>query len=161
MKQVVIKETPIGPLTVTARGGAVCSVEFGERPVSDVPLSPDIDAESVLRRAVSELEAYFEGKLREFTVPVTLHGPPFHTRVWKHLTRIPFGQVETYDQIARTLGSPGGARAVGNACAANPVPVIVPCHRVLAAAGLGGYGGGLPAKVWLLRHEGAEYPAIP
>jgi methylated-DNA-[protein]-cysteine S-methyltransferase len=154
VKQVVIRDTPIGPLTVAARSGRICAVHFGEKLAFQAGESPDLESEPVLGKAVLELEAYFSGDLREFTVPVALDGPPFHVRVWKHLTRIPFGQVETYGQIAQILGSPGGARAVGNACAANPVPVIVPCHRVLASAGLGGYGGGLPAKEWLLRHEG-------
>lgn len=154
MKQVVIKETPIGPLTVTAHLGRITSVEFGEKPVADTAGSPDPEADKVLTKAVAELEAYFRGELREFTVPVALDGPPFHVKVWKHLTQIPYGQVETYGQIAGVLGSQGGARAVGNACATNPVPVIVPCHRVLATGGLGGYGGGLPAKTWLLRREG-------
>jgi methylated-DNA-[protein]-cysteine S-methyltransferase len=164
MKRVIVRETPVGPLTIAARGGRICTLEFGEKPVFEKPVleEPDpwhLEDESVLNRALRELEAYFSGRLRQFTVPVTLEGPPFHKKVWLHLTTIPFGRFDTYGQVAERLGSPGAARAVGNACAANPVAVIVPCHRVLATGGLGGFGGGLKAKEWLLRHEGCRLPA--
>lgn len=161
MKQAVLRDTPIGPLTIAAHSGKICAVSFGDR-LSNVSIDetqqveePALGSESVLRQAIRELEAYFRGALRDFTVPVSLEGPPFYVRVWEHLRRIPFGQVETYGQIATSLHRPGGARAVGNACGANPVAVIVPCHRVVASGGLGGYGGGLDLKTWLLRHEGS------
>ncbi|HHX29104.1 MAG: methylated-DNA--[protein]-cysteine S-methyltransferase [Bacillota bacterium] len=156
MKTTVIRETPVGPLTIAARHGSICSLQFGEKPVVNVAEPTDSEDEVILGRAVAEVEAYFRGELREFTVPVTLEGPPFHSKVWRYLAKIPFGRVESYGQIALNLGRPGAARAVGNACAANPVVLIVPCHRVLATSGLGGFGGGLPAKEWLLRHEGCD-----
>jgi O-6-methylguanine DNA methyltransferase len=113
---------------------------------------------AALENATAELKEYFQGRLAQFTVPVELEGPPFHRKVWDVLRSIAFGQVLTYSEIARRLGSPGAARAVGNACARNPVAIIVPCPRVLARNGLGGFGGGLEAKRWLLRHENYTLP---
>lgn len=109
------------------------------------------------RRVVQQLENYFDNPATGFSVPFELAGTPFQQRVWLALTRIPFGETLTYGELAVRLGS--GARAVGNACRHNPVPIIVPCHRVVAAHGLGGYAGSssgplLDRKRWLLAHEG-------
>jgi methylated-DNA-[protein]-cysteine S-methyltransferase len=95
-----------------------------------------------------------------FDVPVEPRGTPFQERVWRALLRVPFGATCSYGDLARAAGRPGAARAVGGANHANPIALIVPCHRVIAADGtLGGYGGGLDKKAWLLRHEGGEVVA--
>lgn len=150
--------TPIGSLTVQVHQGRVTRVEFGQKvtaqpgtvPAEATPCSDDMQ---VLNQAVQELEKYFEGTLRVFTVPLHLEGPAFFTKVWRKLLDIPFGTTVTYGEIAKALGSPRASRAVGGACRANPVSIIVPCHRVTARGGPGGYGGGLDAKNWLIAHE--------
>ncbi len=107
-----------------------------------------------LRDAVDELDEYFTGQRYAFTVPLDLVGSDFQIQVWKALCEIPFGETRTYGQIAKTIGQPKAARAVGLANNQNPIPVIVPCHRVIGANGkLTGYGGGIHRKKWLIQHE--------
>jgi methylated-DNA-[protein]-cysteine S-methyltransferase len=111
-----------------------------------------------LRAYVRELEQYFAGRRREFGFPVDLRGSDFQRRCWQALLEIPYGETRTYAEIARTVGQPRGFRAVGMANHDNPVAIVVPCHRVIASDGtLGGYGGGLPAKRWLLELEGVKF----
>lgn len=110
------------------------------------------------RRAFSEvigqLEAYFAGKLEEFDVPLVPEGTPFQQRVWKNLCDIPFGETISYGELARRIGNPNASRAVGLANGTNPIPIIIPCHRVIGSNGkLTGYGGGLPIKEKLLALE--------
>ena len=108
----------------------------------------------LLREARRQLELYFAGALRRFDLPLRLDGTPFQRRVWDALLEIPYGETRSYADIARHLAPPGVARAVGQANAANPIAIIVPCHRVVAADGsLGGYGGGLHRKRFLLDLE--------
>ncbi|MFO8034992.1 MAG: methylated-DNA--[protein]-cysteine S-methyltransferase [Candidatus Bipolaricaulota bacterium] len=105
----------------------------------------------------SQLEAYFLGTRREFTVCLHLRGTPFQLQVWQELMRVPFGRVVTYGELARRVGRPNGARATGGAIGANPIPIIIPCHRVIGAGGrLGGFGAGLRWKRLLLTLEGME-----
>jgi methylated-DNA-[protein]-cysteine S-methyltransferase len=112
----------------------------------------------VLRRARAQLEAYFAGELRTFDLPLALRGTEFQRRVWKALCEIPYGAAISYAELARRVGSPRGFRAVGQANGANPVGIIVPCHRVIASdTKLGGYSGGLDRKRWLLAHEGIAF----
>ena len=101
------------------------------------------------------LDDYFAGQPADFAaLPLDLQGSPFHLRVWQELRKIPPGETVSYQELARRLGNPKGSRAVGQACGANPIPLIVPCHRVIAANGsLGGFSSGLPRKRWLLEHE--------
>ena len=107
-----------------------------------------------LRQAVDQLERYFAGEHAQFTCPLDLYGTPFQLKVWNALTRIPFGETRTYAEVAREIGHPSAVRAVGAANGANPVAIIVPCHRVIGSNGsLTGYGGGLPTKSWLLNLE--------
>lgn len=115
-------------------------------------------AQALLARACEELDAYFAGRLREFTVPVAWQGTPFQERVWRGLLDIPYGEVLAYGEFSRRLGlGTGHARAVGLANGANPVSLLVPCHRVIGASGqLVGYGGGLPRKRYLLALERGE-----
>ncbi len=107
-----------------------------------------------LRQAADQLERYFAGELAQFTCPLDLHGTAFQLQVWSALTRIPYGETRTYMEIAQEIGHPSAVRAVGAANGANPVAIIVPCHRVIGSNGsLTGYGGGLPTKAWLLALE--------
>ena len=112
--------------------------------------------------AAKELRAYIAGKLHLFTVPVDLElATPFARVVLTNLAHLPPRKLTTYGELARESGRPGGARAVGGAVGSNPVPIVVPCHRVVAAGGLGGFGGGLEMKRWLLRLEGIDPDALP
>jgi methylated-DNA-[protein]-cysteine S-methyltransferase len=109
----------------------------------------------LLVEAVRQLEAYFRGELREFQLPLDFEGTDFQKRVWRQLQTIPYGQTRSYSEIARAIGSPQAVRAVGAANGANPIAIVVPCHRVIGASGkLVGYGGGLPLKKRLLELEG-------
>lgn len=105
------------------------------------------------------LEDYFHGNPASFAaLDLDLKGTPFQLRVWQELRKIPYGETVSYQELARRLGKPKATRAVGQACGANPVPLIIPCHRVIAGDGsLGGYSSGLERKRWLLRHEGLEF----
>jgi methylated-DNA-[protein]-cysteine S-methyltransferase len=139
-----VVDSPIGPLGVSLDGDTVVGVRFG------APAGP------VARcRARDELEAYFAGTLTEFTVPVRMcGGSEFERAVWGEIAGIPYGEMLTYGEIATALGDPGLARAVGTACNHNPVPVIVPCHRVVGAGGkMVGFGGGIERKRKLLELE--------
>lgn len=139
-------ESPVGRLTVTERDGALvalCWADGLER--SESPL---------LDEAVRQLEAYFAGTLHRFDLPLSPAGTPFQRSVWQEMSRIPFGRTMSYGALAGRVG--GIARAVGSACGANPIPIVIPCHRVVAAGGgLGGFSGaGGPAtKRLLLAHE--------
>jgi methylated-DNA-[protein]-cysteine S-methyltransferase len=112
------------------------------------------DAPPVLKDAATQLEEYFAGERTEFQVAMELDGTAFQREVWAELSRIPYGETISYGELARRVGRPKGPRAVGQANGKNPIPIIVPCHRVLASNGIGGYGGGLPMKRTLLAVEG-------
>lgn len=167
-------ETPIGPAMLTFEDEYLAGLSFLDDPFPETPVAvpdradnrrrskaaskapdkaPTKAAGEALELVRHELDLYFQGKLRGFSIPLNLSGPVFYMRVWHALRTIPFGETRTYRQVAAQVGSPEAFRAVGNACAANPIAIIVPCHRVVAASGLGGYGGGLHRKEWLLRHE--------
>ncbi len=152
---VIYASSPIGTLEITGASDYVTRLHLCDEVHTPTPLTADVPA--ALRLAAEELRAYFAGDLRVFSVPLRLAGTPFQRAVWAALRAIPFGLVRTYGEIAAAVGNPRAARAVGMANARNPVAVIVPCHRVIAAGGrLGGYGGGLWRKRWLLRHEGHD-----
>jgi methylated-DNA-[protein]-cysteine S-methyltransferase len=153
-------DSPVGVLRIIAgdRGlrailwGAedaarIASIDEGELVEGRTPL---------LDRAVAQLEEYFAGTRREFDLPLDPFGTPFQQSAWMILRTIPYGKTISYGQQARQLGDPNKARAVGAANGKNPIPIIVPCHRVVGAKGeLTGFGGGLDGKRWLLEHEGA------
>ena len=110
-----------------------------------------------LQQAMDELRRYFAGVPLQFSCPLDLHGTPFQVAVWQEMFRIPYGETSTYGELARAIGYPKAARAVGAASGANPVAIIVPCHRVVGSNGsLVGYGGGLPTKKWLLALEKSQ-----
>lgn len=126
-------ESPVGLLTATERDGAIVALTWG--PPSDPDETP------LLREAKRQLDAYFAGRLRDFDLPIAPDGTLFQRRVGAAMRRIPYGEVRTYGDLARDVGS--AARAIGGACGRNPLPVIVPCHRVLGSGGaIGGYSGG-------------------
>jgi methylated-DNA-[protein]-cysteine S-methyltransferase len=111
--------------------------------------------EPLLLEAEHQLDQYFAGKLKQFSLPLFPHGTDFQMAVWQELFHIPFGQVMSYKEVAAEIGCPKAIRAVGQANRRNPLPILIPCHRVIAADGsLGGYAGGLPRKRFLLRLEG-------
>jgi methylated-DNA-[protein]-cysteine S-methyltransferase len=150
--------TPINPLGVAVADGAVCAVRFGGVPIEAAPLLTDVPADSAdgpLGAAVAQLTAYFAGEPLDFDVPLASgRGSDFERAVWRCLSRIPYGEMWTYGQVAAEVGEPDAARAVGVACNHNPLPVIVPCHRVVGAGGkLVGFGGGLWRKKLLLELE--------
>lgn len=118
--------------------------DFSGAPKEEAPIL------EVLRR---ELDGYFLGQRASFTVPLSLSGPPFFLRVWEELLKVPYGERITYGELARRVGRPQAARAVGQALARNPLPILVPCHRVVGKRGLGGFGPGLPWKKRLLELE--------
>ncbi len=139
--------SPIGDLTVTSENGALVALDWG--------WARDQGSDALLDEAKAQLEAYFDGGRQTFDLPLTPAGTAFQHRVWQLMAAIPCGETRSYGAMAKDLDS--AARAVGMACGANPIPVIIPCHRVLAANGMGGYSGegGLQTKIALLRLEGA------
>jgi len=149
-----VVETPIGPLGLVASQTGLREVRFDGRAVRAEGRSP------VLDQAERQLEAYFEGELLHFDLPLDLDGTEFQRRCWLALSTIPYGQTVSYGEQARRLGlGPDSARAVGAANGQNPLPVVLPCHRVIGANGsLTGFGGGLPVKRFLLELEGALLP---
>ena len=121
----------------------------------DDPPAPSSAAKNMAKSLVEQLDAYFAGRLRAFSLPIAPRGTPFQLRVWERLMAIPYGSTTTYGQIAKDLGKPGLSRAVGRANGANPIWLIIPCHRVIGADGsLTGYAGGLERKARLLELEG-------
>ena len=156
-------DTPIDPLTLAVRNGRVCLLHFGaddasvratlQRWYPGDPVEVGEDAGGV----ADALRRYFDGDLETIDrIPVEMNGTPFQKRVWDALRQVPAGKTATYAEIAVLIGSPAAVRAVGAANGANPVAVIVPCHRIIGSNGkLTGYGGGLWRKEWLLKHEGS------
>ena len=142
----VLCDSPLGPLGADAAEGRVTRLRWGSGSLSDGPLAD---------RLRDELDAYFAGRLNVFTVPLAITGSAFQRAFLTALTMIPFGQTVTYGQLAGQLRV--SAQAIGQACGANPIPILIPCHRVLGASSLGGFSGprGIEDKVALLRHEGA------
>lgn len=120
------------------------------------PTAARNDANLLLAEAARQLREYFAGRLRTFDLPLDPHGTPFQLRVWNEVAAIPYGRTRSYSGIATALGTPAAVRAVGAANGANPLPIVIPCHRVIGASGkLTGYGGGLPLKRKLLELEGS------
>ncbi len=149
--QSVVVPSPLGPLALTERDGAIVAVAFRPDAATTEPTTP------VLTEAARELTAYFAGAGTGFTVPLAPWGTVFQRRVWDALLAIPPGQVRTYGALAAEIG--GSARAVGGACGKNPIPILIPCHRVVAASGkTGGYSGhlGPETKLRLLTLEQAR-----
>lgn len=156
-------ETPIGVLHIVATPKGVSQIDFvsakrGGRARNSKARSTTAarQARTHIAKAIRQIREYFSGRRTDFDLPLDLHGTPNQQMVWQGLLEIPFGKTLTYGQLAGRIGSPKAARAVGTACGSNPVPLIVPCHRVIGSTGgLHGYGGGLWRKQLLLELEGA------
>lgn len=149
--------TPLGELSLTAEDGALTGLKL---PGAPEPRDHERD-DATLPEVRSELEAYFAGEAIAFSTEPRMRGSAFERRVWREVAAIPCGETASYGEIARRIGHPDGARAVGLANARNPVAIIVPCHRVIGSDGsLTGYAGGLERKRWLLDHE-AGVTALP
>jgi len=160
-RHVAVMESPVGPLLLQSNGKALTAIRFAihkgrklPRPrVNEAVLKPD----PILRETICQLREYFAGKRRDFDLPLELTGTDFQRKTWAALCEIPYGETVSYAELARRVGNPRAVRAVGAANGANPVSLVVPCHRVIASGGgLGGYGGGLKTKQWLLELEGAR-----
>ena len=138
-------DTPLGPVSVTEAEGLIMGLDWREGP------PPQTD---LWRETVAQLRAYFAGKRVAFELPLDF-GAGFQAQVRRAMAAIPFGETRTYGAPAHAIGAP--AQAIGQACGANPLPILIPCHRILGAKGRGGFSakGGVETKVWLLRHEGA------
>jgi methylated-DNA-[protein]-cysteine S-methyltransferase len=147
----MVDAAPGFALYVEASQGGIARLLFGRPAVVEGDRD---DACPLIREAAAQLSGYFARARHTFDLPLDLRGTPFQLEVWNALLRIPYGKIWTYGQLAVALGRPGAARAAGAANGANPVAIIVPCHRVIAAGGgLGGYGGGLDRKKFLLELE--------
>lgn len=159
-KWTAVEMAPGVVLFVEAEGDALRRAVFGKdkaAPPAGWREEDRADRDQLLRQAAKELKDYMAGKRRVFSVPFELDGTEFQCRVWAELFKIPFGELSTYAGIAKALGQPKAVRAVGAANGKNPLPVIVPCHRVIASDGtLAGYAGGIEVKRLLLRREGIE-----
>lgn len=149
--------SPVGPLLLGADDDFLCLIWFST-PRHPLPRSVALESgdNAVLRETGAQLEAYFTGSLRSFDLPLRPVGTAFQREVWSTLAQIPYGQTWSYGDVARRIGKPQAVRAVGAANGRNPIPIVVPCHRVIGADGsLTGFGGGLPTKQFLLALEGA------
>jgi len=146
--------SPIGSLTLTAVGGALTGLHMHEQRHAPAAADRWVRDDAAFEDVVAQLEEYFAGGLEHFEVELDLHGTEFQRRVWARLLDIPYGETISYGELAGRVGNPKASRAVGLANGRNPVAVIVPCHRVVAADGtMGGYGGGLERKSFLLELE--------
>lgn len=149
--------SPVGQLTLLASGTGLAAVLWPDDDPMRVRLEPRTMAapdHAILDETARQLDGYFAGKLRIFTVPLDFQGTDFQKRVWRALLTIPYGETRSYAQIAHQIGRPAATRAVGAANGRNPVSIIAPCHRVLGSGGaLTGFAGGLPAKQYLLDLE--------
>jgi methylated-DNA-[protein]-cysteine S-methyltransferase len=145
--------SPVGEITLSEEDGAIVSVDWGWAKTNQPT--------AFLRKVKDQVDRYFDGTLTDFDVPLNPTGTSFQKKVWKAMSKIPYGRTKTYGDLARALNS--AAQAVGGACGSNRIPIIIPCHRVLAAGGkLGGYSGagGLDTKIALLKLEAALLPGI-
>ena len=155
-------QSPIGKLFLARTDQGLCSIglpgletAFFQQLKKYFPTEIFIESPEGLTDTISQLDDYFKGKLKEFSIPLDIRTTPFFTQVLKQVQKIPFGATKSYGEIAQELNRPNSARAVGMANARNPIPIIIPCHRVIAGNGsLQGYAGGLEMKSFLLRHEG-------
>jgi methylated-DNA-[protein]-cysteine S-methyltransferase len=147
-------ESPVGSLLIAGCGGALWQISFPEGGRVRKPLPGWLRAEKPFTEAVRQLRAYFSRDLRRFDLPLQPHGTPYQLTVWRELQRIPYGETITYGELARRIGNPKGSRAVGAANGRNPLPIVIPCHRVIGRGGqLTGFGGGLSVKQMLLDLE--------
>jgi methylated-DNA-[protein]-cysteine S-methyltransferase len=143
--------TLFGKITISEDGeGNICGLYF---PCSNLPISEDRETDTIVE-AISQLKEYFSGSRKKFNLPLAYEGTEFQESVWNAISEIPFGETATYSEIAERMGNPRSFRAVGTACGTNPIPIIVPCHRVVqSSGGMGSYAGGKNLKKKLLDLE--------
>jgi len=158
-------ESPLGPIDLISTSRGLAAIGFGEgrdgperlerwvrRTFPGARILPGVEGHE---EAARQIEEYFDGRRRVFDLTLDLRGSPFQKAVWAHVERVPYGRTASYSEIALLVGRPKAFRAVGAANGANPIPLVIPCHRIVGASGsLTGYGGGLSCKRWLLIHEG-------
>lgn len=151
-RQHSIIDSPLGPLTVISADGVLAGVYLTVRDNCSSGLGQRVN--DAHPQATTELIEYFSGSREKFSVDILLEGTSFQRQVWNALQEVPFGETCSYGELAEAVGNPKASRAVGSANGRNPISIIVPCHRVIAADGsLGGYASGLDNKKWLLAHE--------
>lgn len=143
----LVMNSPIGPLLLRANNESLLSLDFTPKKI------PTKTNNLILQRAKKELDDYFMGKLNKFTISVDARGTDFQMKVWKELEQIPFGKTLSYGELAEKVGGKNYARAVGTAVGKNPIAIIIPCHRILASNGIGGFSGGIKIKQQLLHVE--------
>lgn len=144
--------SPIGPVEVRGTSEAIVSVGFVKRRFPN-----DRNLPECVKEGIRELDEYFKGSRRRFSLKLLPQGTPFQKLVWQQLKKIPYGQVVSYGDVARAIGKPHAYRAVGNANNKNPIGIVIPCHRVIGSDGkMVGYGSGIWRKEWLLKHEKSE-----
>jgi methylated-DNA-[protein]-cysteine S-methyltransferase len=153
----VYMDSPIGKLRLEGDAGGLQAIEFVRRAPRTRSQPADRDLPAPVREAKRQLQDYFAGKRQDFDLPMSVQGTAFQLAVWKELQKIPYGQTISYGELARRIGRPKAVRAVGAANGCNPLPIVVPCHRVIGSNGkLTGYGGGIGIKKRLLALEGAR-----
>lgn len=154
MKQILIVSSPVGPLTLTQEDQALTGLHFGEHPQQGAE-----GPTPLLEEAARQLEEYFAGQRKEFSLPLAPKGTEFQLRVWQALLQIPYGETRSYGELAAMVGNPKACRAVGGANHRNPLSILIPCHRVVGTKGsLTGYAGGLAIKEFLLKLESEARP---
>jgi len=159
-----IFQSPMGPLYLSATDQGLQHADFttgrvrtliAEAPIGEIK-PPTSSAEAILAESVLQINQYFDGSRRSFDLPLDIAGTAFQRRIWQSIAEIPFGETATYAEIAHAAGAINAYRAAGSACGANRIVIVIPCHRVVGTdKTLHGFGGGLPNKVWLLKHEGS------
>jgi len=155
--QTIFYRSEIGTIRIAGTTDSVTVVEFLKNEPNDQPVpirqNPTCPYPP-LGQCITQLDEYFRGERTKFSLPLTLIGTPFQKKVWNQLQKIPYGKTASYKDVAVAIDNPKGMRAVGGANGKNPISIIIPCHRVIAHDGsIGGYGGGLWRKEWLLKHE--------
>ena len=154
MKQILIVSSPVGPLTLTQEDQALTGLHFGEHPQQGAE-----DPTPLLEEAARQLEEYFAGQRKVFSLPLAPKGTEFQLRVWQALLQSPYGETRSYGELAAMVGNPKACRAVGGANHRNPLSILIPCHRVVGTGGsLTGYAGGLAIKEFLLKLESEARP---
>lgn len=145
-------DSPVGTLVVCEEADRLVAIRLNGIPAGAIP-----EDTPVAQEACRQLSAYFQGQRKDFQLPLAWKGTPFRRRVWQALLDIPYGEIRTYAQVAKAVGSPKAVRAVGGACHDNPWLIVVPCHRVVGSSGqLTGYAAGLDMKRFLLEYEGGR-----
>ncbi|MFX4262438.1 methylated-DNA--[protein]-cysteine S-methyltransferase [Pelotomaculum propionicicum] len=154
MNNIFFYQTAIGEIGIAENRGCITNIFFENE---QIPRNNIIYETGILKEAARQLHGYLAGKLKEFDLPLAPSGTEFMLRVWKSLLNIPYGETRSYQEIAQSVGNAKASRAVGQACNRNPIPIIIPCHRVIGANGkLTGFGGGLDIKARLLELEKAK-----